>query len=251
MFFENLRDSARYVHRGDCVCAPHFHQSVELLAVLSGEKEVVINSVRLELRAGEVLVCMPYAVHEYLPSEGEQVCTAIPPASCAEFFAATERLSLKNNPLERGEGTQELIGFMLQLTGRRTPLYERGLVNCIFGLVLELGTFVPQKKREKDFVRQILEYVEEHYRENLTLEATAEHFGYSKYYFSKLFNAHFFFHFSAYVNQVRIFKSLPLLKKYKLSTVYDECGFNNPQQYFLNFKKYIGKTPREYLAEEG
>ena len=98
-------------------------------------------------------------------------------------------------------------------------------------------------------VNRAIDYILEHLEEDLSLEKVAMHCHFSKYYFSRLFNAHVSANFSAYVNQVRVYKSIPLLKKYKISAVYAECGFRSPQQYFLNFRKATGKSPREYLAE--
>jgi AraC-like DNA-binding protein len=56
---------------------------------------------------------------------------------------------------------------------------------------------------------------------------------------------------TAYINYVRVQKSTELLKTNQISAVYFLCGFKNPQQYFLNFKKYYGCTPKEYLTRNG
>lgn len=249
MIYETHRDNAFFINQGDCICAAHFHKAVEILYVIEGEKRLIINQEPVLLREGDLHLCMPYDVHVYPPSDGKQFCAVFTVEQCTEFFAATERVSLKNRRFEKSAFTQDLYAHLQLLDQRKNPVLLRGIINYILGSVLERGEFVPKQNAKRDAVREILEYVEEHFRENITLADTAAHFGYSKYHFSRLFHASFAFGFSAYVNQVRIYKSLPMLRTHKVSVVATECGFNSPQQYFLNFRKTMGVTPHEYLNE--
>ncbi len=248
-YYETYRDNSIYVARKDCLSTPHFHRAPEIAYVIRGEKPIRVNDTLYLLKEGDFLMLMPYDVHEYLPSDGEQICAAFPPEDCAEFLAAAKNLSLESPVFLHGAFTEDLFAHMILLQEKKNPVFLRGLINYILGSVLQEGNFSPKQSAQQDLLREIFAYIDEHFAEELTLQSVATRFGYSKYYFSRLFNAHVSANFSAYVNQVRVYKSIPLLKKYKISAVYAECGFRSPQQYFLNFRKATGKSPREYLAE--
>jgi ribonucleoside-diphosphate reductase alpha chain len=75
----------------------------------------------------------------------------------------------------------------------------------------------------------------------------AKEFGYSKYYFSNLFNSKIKSSLPKFLNSVRINKSLELLRSNKITDVAYMVGFNSPQQFYLNFKKVLNVTPKQYL----
>lgn len=251
MIFESTRDNKLFRGLGDNVCAPHFHKSVEIMCVLSGIKRTVINGETVILCAGDVVFCMPFDVHEYFPSEGEQLCFAFPPEYCEEFYAFTKGRRLKNNKIEKSGVTESLLAQMNKIGEIKNPVYMRGAINCILGEVIEACEFTQAKNEGENLLRAILEYIDLNFNKELTLSSAAAHFGYSKYYFSRLFNASFSCNFSAYLNQVRIHKSFSLLKTEKISSVWHRCGFNSPQQFYLNFRKVTGMTPREFSLSRG
>ena len=247
MFFESYRDKKLFISVRDNICPPHFHGAVELLYVTEGEKQVVINGKKRLLEKGELCICLPLDVHEYLPSNGRQMCVALPPDYQADFASFAARRALTENVLPAGEIADDIFAHMGKLNDAKEPLYIKGVIGYILGVIAEQCAFIPRANGEKNIIQDILEYIDAYYAEELTLEKVAAHFGYSKYYFSKLFNDRFSMNFSAYINQVRIYKSIPLLKTHKINAVYDECGFNSPQQFYLNFRKVTGMSPKAYL----
>ena len=96
-------------------------------------------------------------------------------------------------------------------------------------------------------IHRIADYIDKNYASPIGLEELASEFGYSPNYFSSLFKKYFMTGVTQYINSVRVQKSVPLLKTQKISAVYFLCGFQSPQQYFLNFRKFFGCTPYEYL----
>lgn len=249
MFYETIRESELYYNEADCLCPPHFHKAVEFLYVLSGDKPVSVNDTAFTLHTGELLVCMPYDVHSYAPSSGIQRCAVFPVELCSGFFTAVHGKTLLSNVFMNENFTADVAEHLKRFSQTCNPVLMRGVISYVLGRLLEEGAFVPANETGTDILREILAYIDEHYAEQITLSAAAKQFGYSKCHFSRLFHARFTANFTDYLNRVRVFKSLPLLKSHKISSVYDLCGFNSPQQYFLNFKKVMGKSPRAYLAE--
>ena len=249
MFFESIRDKSMFYGRGDNFCTPHIHHSTEILYVLSGNKTAFLGGKKYDLKAGDLIVCPPYQVHYWHLQDDseEQIAATIFPRYCLEFENFCKNHTPSSPIVHDSDGM--IKDFVLAMRdAQRNETLLKGIANCILGLYIEKAKFVSGKpSTERPLVAQIAEYIEANYMHNITLESISKLFGYSPNYFSALFKQNFYTGITQYVNYIRIEKSLPLLKKQKISTIYYSCGFANPQQYFLNFKKYLGCTPKEYL----
>lgn len=102
-----------------------------------------------------------------------------------------------------------------------------------------------------DILRKILNYIEAHYAEKLTLDEVAERNFISGSYLSKLFRRELNTTFSAYLNKTRIDHSILLMNdtEYSLSEIAEMCGFEEQGYYSRVFRKRIGTTPRQYRKQ--
>ena len=89
---------------------------------------------------------------------------------------------------------------------------------------------------------EMINYITENYRENISLETAAKHFGYSKEYFSKVFKQTVGKNFLAFLNTTRTQKALKMLqasdRKKSVNEICAACGFNNPTSLYRNLKHY-------------
>lgn len=246
MIFESGRDNKCFFRTGDNVCLGHFHRSVELLYVLDGEKRVIINGKELFMQEKQLLICPPYAQHSFFKSTGKQIVATVTAEFCPEFEQLCQAKCPQTFIVNDVDG--ELLRFIRQMEHPFNAIHLRGVINYLLGIYQQRTAFLPRKNDgEKDLVIRIAEFIHEKFAESITLDMLAERFGYSRHYFSALFKKLFSMGIMQYVNSIRVQKSVPLLYKQKISTVYFSVGFQNPQQYFLNFKRFYGCTPKEYL----
>lgn len=248
MFFESHRDKSAYFSGTiDNICAAHMHRSAELMYVLQGEKTAFVNGKEYRLKPNQLLVCQPYAVHAFSPSLGsEQIVIAIPADYCKRFENFCETHEPESAVLDDADGSFSRL-FSALGKADNDVLFE-GLAGCVFGIYMQRTKFVSAKRApDRSCIQSIAEYIDKNYASPLALETLAAQFGYSPNYFSALFKKYFTTGVTQYVNSVRVQKSLPLLRTQKISSVYFLCGFQSPQQYFLNFRKFFGCTPYEYL----
>ena len=247
MFFETIRDREIYYKRGDNFCEAHFHRAAEILYVVNGTKRAFVDNREYFLRAGEFLVCPPYTLHQFSPSEnGEQIVASVP----APFVEPFEKLCKGKTPKDHKQKDEDggILKLMTALCAPDNDVLFHGLSNAILGIFSSRAQFEAQKNASGNAIAAaVAEYIEENYAKELCLNGLAEHFGYSPNYFSALFKKNFHTGFTQYLNFTRVRKSIPLLYKYQASGVYFLCGFKSPQQYFLNFKRYFGCTPQEYV----
>lgn len=249
MYFEGTRDSqVYYTKEQDNFCEAHFHRSTEILLVITGEKRVEVNDKAYVLHAGDVLFCPPYAVHTFIPTDNStQIVVTLLPEHCEHF----EQFCQKQEPstyIVHDNGM--ILQLVHALQNAENSFIQEGASAMLVGLFVQKTTFSPVRKKNALKIRQIADYITAHYAEQITLQSLAKAFGYSPTYFSAMFKKAFYMTLPQYVNAVRIQKSLSLLKTHNVSSIYFLCGFNNPQQFFLHFKKIHGCTPSKYLKRK-
>jgi YesN/AraC family two-component response regulator len=97
-------------------------------------------------------------------------------------------------------------------------------------------------------VIRALSYIENHYKEIISLESCAENVGISYAHLSRIFKKETSFSFSEYLNRFRVNKAKMFLaeKKMPIKQIVDETGFTNYNYFFKVFKGVEGITPVEY-----
>ncbi|MGM9925404.1 MAG: helix-turn-helix domain-containing protein [Bacillus sp. (in: firmicutes)] len=85
---------------------------------------------------------------------------------------------------------------------------------------------------------------------NITVSDAAAYMNFSVTYFSRLFKKETGRSYVDYVAFLKIFKSLPLLRRtnHTIEQIAAETGFNTPNYYSSTFKRYVGLSPSEYRA---
>lgn len=103
-------------------------------------------------------------------------------------------------------------------------------------------------KSIKLILRKAIDYIQDHYNEQVTLNEVAENIYVSTFYISRMFKKELGKSFVDYLNDVRIEKSKELLKdvRYKTYEVAEIVGISDPHYFSKLFKKYSGMTPSEY-----
>ncbi len=113
-------------------------------------------------------------------------------------------------------------------------------------------SYVVTSERSSDVVmKEITDYINQHYNEDLKSEKLAEMAGYSKYHFTKVFKDFTGKTVVEYINQLRLNKSIDLLLNFDLtiSEIAFELGYDNVSYFIKRFKTMTGKSPSQYKKE--
>lgn len=96
--------------------------------------------------------------------------------------------------------------------------------------------------------KELCRYLEEHYREKITLEHLCHWFGYSKTRLNQLFRAYTGMSVYHYLTELRLKKACMNLcnSSQSVYSIALECGFSNQNFFSRQFKKYMGCTPVDY-----
>lgn len=137
--------------------------------------------------------------------------------------------------------------FMLELTG------VKNLTDLSYVLMETLEQFTNMAFSHTTInnlsvIKKSIDYINDNYNQNITLEMAAEQVGLNPSYFSTLFKKETGINFSNYLLNLKIENARLLLKSSNLSliNIAVEVGFDN-QSYFSNvFKRSTGMTPKQY-----
>lgn len=101
-------------------------------------------------------------------------------------------------------------------------------------------------------VVKMMNFIDEHYLENISLQDIASYMYMDKSYIGKLFKKHTGMTIKPYINMLRIVSAKNMILNGRQATeVYLECGFDNYSTFYRAFKKYVGFTPEEYKKHSG
>jgi two-component system response regulator YesN len=96
------------------------------------------------------------------------------------------------------------------------------------------------------------EFLHVHFRESVSLSIVADAFGVTPAYLSALFHKEVGQSYSKYLMRLRMeyaavkLKSEPYIKMYDVAK---QAGFVSPKHFISAFRKFFGKTPKEYKEQ--
>ncbi len=235
-------------------CQPHFHSNIEIAFVIKGGFEATISGQTALLRPGDLSVASSYEVHHYrTPKESEIVLLIIPTNLVSRFNLLAQHSVFKTPFLigsRRSDAIYEAIRRLEEFNGTNDSIIVKGYLYAILGYLIEQLGLRDYSGSASDLgpVRDILMYIEEHYLEPLTVTQLAAHFGYNKYYFSRLFNRTLGCGFNHYVNTIRARHAASLIHNSDLSIteIGFASGFNNARTFARAFQTLYGVTALEY-----
>ncbi len=99
-----------------------------------------------------------------------------------------------------------------------------------------------------NFIEESIKYIEEHFKEKLTLEMVASKVFVNPKYFSHVFKKDMGVAFTDYIIQLRIQYACRLLEttNYQAYRISDECGFSDPSYFNRVFCAKMNMTPQNY-----
>lgn len=109
-------------------------------------------------------------------------------------------------------------------------------------------TSATEKKESSKLVFTIKNYLDEHYREDLCLREISDMFNIDSYYLAHIFKKILGYSPMQYVYRRRIgeAQSLLICSEMSITSIASYVGFGNPNNFNIQFKKYVGISPRAY-----
>jgi AraC-like DNA-binding protein/mannose-6-phosphate isomerase-like protein (cupin superfamily) len=242
--------------------AVHWHDYYELSLVLAGEAEHVVNGERRSLRRGSAFLLSPADFHEIQASSNEPLTcynTVIDPALMEQQLAALGASALDGFPWHVEDFLDAEPDFSrLQAEFEEPRLGSRRVVEALVAcLVVELarrsgGVDRVERRRPAgdDDLRAAVLFVDQHFREPITLADAAARAHLSPNYFSERFRQYTGTSFQTYLQERRLRFARSLLGATSL-TVTEVChaaGFNSLSHFGRAFRRRYGVVPSTRLV---
>ncbi|WP_010274692.1 helix-turn-helix transcriptional regulator [Paenibacillus senegalensis] len=109
------------------------------------------------------------------------------------------------------------------------------------------------KQDEDPIISYVLDYLHQHYHEEIYLESMAQKLNITASYLSGYFKEKMGENFIDYLNRLRIARARELLLQTedKIKEIAERVGYQNLNSFNRMFKKYTGLTPSEYRKKRG
>lgn len=149
----------------------------------------------------------------------------------------------------------QVLQLMRCLTGGSSPLEkETQLIHTLSSLINysdKVPVAIDSPAYEGRSLRHIKDYLDHHYRENITLDTLSEISGLSKYYLIRLFKEKYHVPPHTYQILLRInFAKREIRKSRSFAEVAQEAGFYDQSHFIKVFKHYVGTTPEIYSKSD-
>jgi len=246
---ENSQSGSHYNTRFHRVAfEPHFHKSAEILYVLEGSVNCTVGNRNRMLSAGEFGLCLPYEIHSYSP-QGDCLYWVL---VFSEDHAHTFIRDMQNRTGETfaftcSETVQKLLAEKLMNADPPAPYAVKA---CIYALCSEYLASVRLIRQDKKTARihEMIDYIQQNYRKNITLADAAAFLGYDYHYVSRYFKQLFNMSFKEFLNLYRLQTAAELLQDStrQITDISFESGFQSVRAFNAAFKNHFKVSPSQY-----
>ena len=134
------------------------------------------------------------------------------------------------------------------ILGEASLLMKKSCLYAVCDQYLKKVELEDRMGNNDDLICRILDYIELHYREDISLEKIAQEFGYEYHYLSRLLNRNYNIRFKQIVNEYRVDHAIQLLKdgSASITEISLQCGFQSIRTFNDVFLSITGRTPSEY-----
>lgn len=251
----------------------HYHSEMELFYMEKGTLDMYIEKQTFRLNAGDAIFIPPNLIHSanrisppdkdccfYAFVFSEKMLMDTLPEYCNNYIQP-----VYSNPISciiplcgSYSWQKEIIDSLINIFSQRNhsidtcELLIRGNLLIIWQLLYN-NHIKPNNSNISDNnsfpqIQECINYIQENYSENISLDKLARNAGFSTGHFCRLFKNMTGFTPFNYINRIKIAASCELLLNTdkKISEISSLCGYNNISYYNRTFTKIMKETPSGY-----
>lgn len=245
----------------------HFHNSYEVIHVLEGKAQYLINNrsyvvgknslVFINHMESHTMKVLEYPYKRYFILIQPEYFTSVihePVLSSVFKNRSGSFRHVLELDCEASEDIYRIItNLYMELKGKKA-FWEAAVKSHLYHLFIKLYRNYPRyfplntSNESVHVIVEVQKYLEKCYLEQISLESVAKLFFTDMYYLSRLFKQVTGFTFKEYLILQRLSKAKDLLfhTSEDITRVCMNSGFNNVNHFIRIFKKYEGVTPYQY-----
>ena len=245
----------------------HFHNYMEIGYCYHGRGELLIED-RTYVYGNRMFTVIPENIPHTTISAPGNICKW-------EFLFIDIKNFVRNEMSSESMSVEEIIRILNKRGTLKTAVNHPALNDLILKIIDEcrheqmyykesikgyLRSFVIEilrldEERERaggnrisDFIRRAIEYIHEHYQEDLKIIDIADRCGMSESHFRRMFEASMHMKPVDYINMVRIDEACRLIRRgdRSIEQIGISVGYDTPSTFIRNFKKLTDMTPQKW-----
>ncbi|WP_177964503.1 AraC family transcriptional regulator [Blautia obeum] len=251
----------------------HWHNDLEINLIREGEAVFQVYQKSYRVRTGEGFLLNRNVPHSCSSPGNEHVRYSTilvrPDFLYGDFGSDVERKCfqpfLQNSAIpciyltgfdENGKEILQKLNQVEEAFDRKRFCYElkiKGLLCEAFAMIFyghrqELTKFVPENLQELERLEKMLNYLNMHFTEVISLQDLADQVHLSREVCCRLFKKMTGKTITGYLEEYRVNKSFSLVQsgQYSMTQITEMVGFSNPSRFASAFRKRFGCNPGEY-----
>lgn len=251
-----------YTIRANQMCfETHWHDRLELLLITAGSLEIYLDNKHFTVLPGNAVIIMPSMIHGGFSSDQGVTYYAIAididkfnnatPAS-AKYLLPILNQTVKFESVTSNPEIIISISKLADSLKKDSPhnsLYAVGKTYELLSLLYEHCVITSGQPRKPDArFGMVLEYINNHYTEDISAKDISHKFGYDETYFCRRFKEATGITTMNYIRILRIELAQKLLKETdeSITNISWKCGYADTHYFSNCFKRQVGMTPTEF-----
>lgn len=227
----------------------HWHEFYEIELILEGAGIYNVDGIDYEIEKGSLFFMSPSSFHHINFTENTKLINFMfTLEACDMDFLCGIFDSVPHILINLFDFDVDFIHTLAKDTIKINSVkYQSAVLNCVLGKIQNLCASYTTQLKDSRMQYAIL-YIQNHFKENITLKQAAEIANYSPNYFGNKFKEYTGVTFKEYIMELKFSFARKMLKKTNLtvSEICYNCGFSDFSNFMFYFKKRYGMTPKQY-----
>lgn len=245
----------------------HWHREFEIVYVENGKLTLTLDRKDYDLSKGHFALISPGTIHSAVPHDCKYDCLVFDLDALVGGWKLSDKYlngltthklcvqEIYKNPQGLPETEMKKI---VEIMRKLDEGFELQIVSAMFSLLYALikSECIKESKDKFSHIKlspfnNAIAYIEDNYKNHISIEELAKVSGVSPKYFSEYFKKITGKSPFDYINEYKIECAAEMLiyTKKNITDIALDCGFNDLSYFSKTFKQYKNKTPRQYRVE--
>lgn len=246
----------------------HNHDFYEFYLYLSGDVTYLIEGKSYNLKSGDIVLINTRELHRAVINSMkvpyERIVLWInksflnelstPETDLTQCFENVEKANVIRADFQIQQNVRAQLSKLLELENYKGLGKDLLYKAYIIELIIQLNNLVLSHKSDFDIdvtksslIDGIVEYINNHINEELTIDELSKEFYLSKFHLSREFKKYTGTTIHRYIVQKKLIQAKELiLKNYPINSVYKQSGFGDYSNFFRAFKNEYSISPKQF-----